>query len=110
MATQRQLEGRVALVTGGGRGIGRAIALAYAAEGAKLTLAARTSAELRETADTIMSRYGTEVHTVVADVSSRRQVDNMVDSALERYGAIDVLVNNAGNLGPRGPSLGERPG
>ena len=89
-------------MTGGGRGIGRAIALAYAAEGAKLTLAARTSAELRETADTIMSRYGTEVHTVVADVSSRRQVDNMVDSALERYGAIDVLVNNAGNLGPVG--------
>ena len=102
MATQRQLEGRVALVTGGGRGIGRAIALAYAAEGAKLTLAARTSAELRETADIIMGRYGTEVHTVVADVSSRRQVDNMVDSALERYGSIDVLVNNAGNLGPVG--------
>ena len=102
MATQRQLEGRVALVTGGGRGIGRAIALAYAAEGAKLTLAARTSAELRETADTIMSRYGAEVHTIVADVSSRRQVDNMVDSTLERYGAIDVLVNNAGNLGPVG--------
>ena len=102
MATQGQLEGRVALVTGGGRGIGRAIALAYAAEGAKLTLAARTSAELRETADIIMGRYGTEVHTVVADVSSRRQVDNMVDSALERYGFIDVLVNNAGNLGPVG--------
>ena len=102
MANQRQLEGRVAVVTGGGRGIGRAIALAYAAEGAKLTLAARTSAELRETADTIMSRYGTEVHTVVTDVSSRLQVDNMVDSALERYGSIDVLVNNAGNLGPVG--------
>ena len=102
MATQRQLEGRVALVTGGGRGIGRAIALAYAAEGAKLTLASRTSAELRETADTMMSRYGTEVHTVVTDVSSRLQVDNMVDSALERFGSIDVLVNNAGNLGPMG--------
>ena len=102
MANQRQLEGRVALVTGGGRGIGRTIALAYAAEGAKLTLAARTSAELRETADIIMGRYGTEVHTVVADVSSRRQVDNIVDSALERYGSIDVLVNNAGNLGPVG--------
>ena len=102
MANQRQLEGRVAVVTGGGRGIGRAIALAYAAEGAKLTLAARTSAELRETADTIMSRYGTEVHTVVTDVSSRLQVDNMVDSALERYDTIDVLINNAGNLGPVG--------
>ena len=98
------------MVTGGGRGIGRAIALAYAAEGAKLTLAARTSAELRETADTIMSRYGTEVHTVVTDVSSRLQVDNMVDSALERYDTIDVLINNAGNLGPVGRLWENRPG
>ena len=102
MAVQRRLEGRVALVTGGGRGIGRAIALAYAAEGANLTLAARTRAELRETSDSITSRWGTAVHTVVADVSSRRQVNNMVASTLETFGAIDVLVNNAGNLGPVG--------
>ena len=102
MAVQRRLEGRVALVTGGGRGIGRAIALAYAAEGANLTLAARTRAELRETSDIITGRFGTAVHTVVADVSSRRQVNNMVASTLETFGAIDVLVNNAGNLGPVG--------
>ena len=102
MADQRQLEGRVALITGGGRGIGQAIALAYAAEGAKLALAARTESELRETAETIAARHGTEVHTVIADVTSRHQVDNAVASTLERFGAIDVLVNNAGNLGPVG--------
>ena len=89
-------------MTGGGRGIGRAIAMAYAAEGAKLTLAARTRAELQETSKTITSRYGTEVLTVVADVSIRQQVEVMVASTLERFGAIDVLVNNAGNLGPVG--------
>ena len=102
MADQRQLEGRVALITGGGRGIGRAIALAYAAEGAKLALAARTESELRDTAEAITTRHGTDVHTVIADVSSRQQVDNAVATTLERFGAIDVLVNNAGNLGPVG--------
>ena len=102
MADQRRLEGRVALITGGGRGIGRAIALAYAAEGARLALAARTESELRETAEAIAARYGTEVHTLIADVTNRHQVDNAVASTLERFGAIDVLVNNAGNLGPVG--------
>ena len=102
MAEQRQLEGRVALITGGGRGIGRAIALAYAAEGARLALAARTESELKDTAETIIAQYGTDVHTVIADVTNRQQVDNAVASTLERFGAIDVLVNNAGNLGPVG--------
>ena len=102
MAYQGQLEGRVALITGGGRGIGRAIALAYAAEGARLALAARTEAELNDTAETITARHGTDVHTVIADVTSRHQVDNAVANTLERFGAIDVLVNNAGNLGPVG--------
>ena len=102
MAHQRQFEGRVALITGGGRGIGQAIALAYAAEGARVALAARTESELRDTAETITARHGTEVHTVIADVTSRQQVDDAVASTVERFGAIDVMVNNAGNLGPVG--------
>ena len=110
MADQRQLEGRVALITGGGRGIGQAIALAYAAEGAKLALAARTESELKETAETIVARYGTEVHTVIADVTNRQQVDDAVADTLERFGAIDVLVNNAGNLGPVGRLWENDPG
>ena len=102
MVDQKKLDGRVALITGGGRGIGQAIAMAYAEAGAKLTLAARTDAELQETAQSITERFGTEVLTVVADVTSRRQMDNAVACTLDRYGAIDVMVNNAGNIGPVG--------
>jgi NAD(P)-dependent dehydrogenase (short-subunit alcohol dehydrogenase family) len=102
MVDRKKLDGSVALITGGGRGIGQAIAMAYAEAGAKLTLAARTDAELQETAQRITERFGTDVLTVIADVTSRRQVDNAVASTLDRYGAIDVMVNNAGNIGPVG--------
>ena len=102
MVERGRLEGRVALITGGGRGIGRAIAMAYAAEGANISLSARTSSELDETASIVASRYGVEAITVIADVSVREQVDDVVAQTLERFGAIDVLVNNAGNIGPVG--------
>ena len=102
MADRKRLDGRVALITGGGRGIGRAIALAYAAEGARLALSARTASELDETARTVAERFGGEVITAVADVSSREQVDAAVAQTLDQYGVIDVLVNNAGNIGPMG--------
>ena len=102
MSERRRLEGRVALITGGGRGIGRAIAMAYAAEGANISLSARTTSELDETASIVARRYGVEVIAVVADVSVREQVDDVVAQTLERFGAIDVLVNNAGNIGPVG--------
>ena len=102
MADRKRLDGRVALITGGGRGIGRQIALAYAAEGARLALSARTASELEETARLISGRFGSEVLTAVADVSIPEQVDNIVSEALQRFGAIDVLVNNAGNIGPVG--------
>ena len=102
MADRKRLDGRVALITVGGRGIGRAIALAYAAEGARLALSARTASELDETARTVAERFGGEVITAVADVSSREQVDAAVAQTLDQYGVIDVLVNNAGNIGPVG--------
>ena len=103
MAREKRLNGKTALITGGGRGIGRAIARAYAAEGANLTLAARTEAELQETANAIREEFGVDVATVTADVARRDQVDNAVAVALDRFGAIDVLVNNAGNPGEIGP-------
>ena len=102
MADGKRLNGRVALITGGGRGIGRAIALAYAAEGARLALSARTASELEETARIISERFGSEVITAAADVSIREQVDGAVARTLEQYGAVDVMVNNAGNIGPVG--------
>ena len=96
------LQNRVALITGGGRGIGRAIALAYAREGARLALAARTITELEETASQAEA-LGAATYIVAADVSDRSQVDEMVRRTLERFSAIDILVNNAGVVGPVGP-------
>ncbi len=103
MADSKRLEGRVALITGGGRGIGQAIARAYAAEGAKLALAARTDGELQETAAGIRDQYHADVITVLTDVTDRAQVENAVSQTLHRYGVIDVMVNNAGNTGQIGP-------
>ena len=103
MADEGRLRGRVALVTGGGRGIGRAIARAYAAEGALLALAARTDAELRATADEIRTEFGSEVTTMITDVRDREQVENAVSHTVDRFGPIDVMVNNAGNTGEIGP-------
>ena len=82
MARRKRLDGRVALITGGGRGIGRAIAGAYAAEGAKLVLAARTEAELQETAHDIAGQFGSEVAIITADVTSPEQVAAAVALAL----------------------------
>lgn len=102
MTDTKRLDGKVALITGGGRGIGQAIARAYAAEGAKLSLAARTDAELQETARDIRDRFGADVITTIADVTERAQVENAVAQTLAHFGAIDVLVNNAGNTGQIG--------
>ena len=103
MADEGRLQGRVALITGGGRGIGRAIARAYAKEGATLALAARTDAELQATAEEVRAEFGSEVTTVITDVKDREQVENAVSHTLGRFGVIDVMVNNAGNTGEIGP-------
>ena len=103
MADSQRLDGKVALITGGGRGIGQAIARAYAAEGAKLALAARTDAELQETARGIRDQFGSDVIAVLTDVTDRAQVDNAVARTIDHYGVIDTLVNNAGNSGQIGP-------
>jgi 3-oxoacyl-[acyl-carrier protein] reductase len=96
------LHHRVALITGAGRGIGRTIALAYAQEGARLALAARTLGELEDTAQAVQT-LGATTCIARADVSDPTQVDDMVRHTVERFGAIDILVNNAGIAGPVGP-------
>ena len=97
-----KLDGQVAIITGAGRGIGRAIALAYAREGARLALAARNEAELEETAAAV-SELGGEAITVRTDVTSQIATERLARRVAEHYGRIDVLVNNAGISGPVGP-------
>ena len=96
-----RLNDKVALITGGGRGIGRAIALAYASEGAKLALAARSLDELQQTAGAAQS-LGAETCVLGVDVTDRQAVDRMAKQAAESFGRIDILVNNAGIVGPIG--------
>ena len=96
-----RLKGQVALITGAGRGIGRAIALAYAKEGAKLALAARTVSEIEETARQLEA-LGAPACVIRADVTEQSQVEDMVGRTLNRFSTIDILVNNAGIAGPVG--------
>ncbi|MEF3302007.1 SDR family NAD(P)-dependent oxidoreductase [Paenibacillus sp. GYB003] len=87
--------GKVVLVTGAGRGIGKAIARRFAAEGAKLALLSDVEADLRQTADELAAE-GVEAERYIVDVSDERRVEAAVAAAANRFGRIDVLVNNAG--------------
>ncbi len=86
---------KIALITGGGRGIGRAIALGYAREGADLVLAARTMSEIDAVAEEIRA-LGRRALTVPCDVADETQVKETVARALAEFGRVDILVNNAG--------------
>ena len=97
-----KLSNKAAVVTGGGRGIGKEIALALAREGANVLVAGRQADVLEQTASEINS-LGRRSVFCVTDVSSESQVDAMVNTALETFGQIDILVNNAGITGPTAP-------
>jgi NAD(P)-dependent dehydrogenase (short-subunit alcohol dehydrogenase family) len=94
------LEGKVAMITGASQGLGRALALAYAREGASIVINSRSEGSIRPVAEEAGS-LGAEVLALAADVSKSADVEKLVDKAAERFGRIDVLVNNAGLLGAR---------
>ena len=94
------LEGKVVLITGASQGLGRALALTCAKEGAKLAINARSEDSIRPVAREA-EEQGAEVLAVAADVSRSADVEMLVSETVERFGGIDVLVNNAGILGPR---------
>jgi NAD(P)-dependent dehydrogenase (short-subunit alcohol dehydrogenase family) len=94
-----RLNNKVAIVTGGGVGIGRAISLAFASEGAAVVAAARTLPRLEAVADEIRSGGGRAI-AIQTDVSDENQVNKMVAQTLNEYGQVDILVNNSGITGP----------
>lgn len=90
------LAGKVALVTGGSKGIGAAIAASLSQEGVRVVLCARTTAEVERTANAIAKSTGFDVLGLTVDVTRREDLERMVAQASERFGGIDILVSNAG--------------
>lgn len=96
-----RLKDKVAIITGGGQGIGRAIALRFAQEGASLMLAQRTLAKVEETAKEIRDAGGKAI-AIAVDVRDEEQVNKMVRRTVAEFGGIDILVNNAAFYGGHG--------
>jgi NAD(P)-dependent dehydrogenase (short-subunit alcohol dehydrogenase family) len=94
MMDKPDLTGKVAIVTGGGRGIGKAIALGLAECRARIMVAARTAADIEAVADEILSRGG-EAVAMVTDLTQSERIDELVESTVKAFGRIDILVNNA---------------
>ena len=96
------LQDKIAVITGGGRGIGRAIAQAYAREGAHLVLAARDVVALQETR-ALVAEYQRDVLVIPLDLRQEESVQVLAEQALAHFGHVDILVNNSGIAGPTAP-------
>ncbi len=94
-----ELHDKIAVVTGGGRGIGRAIALAYAREGAELVLAARSKEALEET-KAMVEALGRRALVVPTDIRQEESVRELAEQTISAFGRLDILVNNSGVAGP----------
>jgi len=94
-----ELKGNTAIVTGGGRGIGRAVALALAGEGCNVVIAARSAREVTDTAREVEAvGSGARCVGLALDIAEERNVDRLVDDTVTRFGSVGILVNNAGML------------
>lgn len=91
----KRLDGNVTIITGGGKGIGFGLAQAFAAEGSDLVLTGRTESRLVAAKEKLEAEYGVEVLPVVADGADENAIRNVVAKAVEKFGKIDTLVNNA---------------
>lgn len=98
------LDGQTALVTGAGRGIGKAIAIGLAQSGSDVVLVSRTMKEIEETAAYIYEQTGRKALALTADVTSREQMEETFQEAISEMGSLDILVNNAG-MNIRTPAL-----
>jgi NAD(P)-dependent dehydrogenase (short-subunit alcohol dehydrogenase family) len=90
-----RLNNKVAIITGGGRGIGKAIALGFASQGAQIVVASRTESEVMSVAEQI-KKTGVDSLGFVCDISDENQVKGLIDTTLKKFKKIDVLINNAG--------------
>lgn len=95
-----RLKGKVAIVTGGDSGIGRAVAALYAREGAKIAIVYLLEEDDAEKTRAIVEDEGSEAICIKADIGSRKMCDRIVEQVIERFGRIDILVNNAGEQHP----------
>ena len=101
--TSKRLDGRIALITGASRGIGRAVALRFAKEGAKLILVARNKAAMEEVDDEIKEITGSSATLVPLNMSDYDGVDKLGGAIHERFGKLDILIGNAAILGTLSP-------
>ena len=97
------LKDKIVLVTGGSKGIGRAVAEAFAVEGTKVAIAARGAEELEKVAREISKNTGSEALAIAADATKADDIVRMTETTIKRFGTVHVLINNAGGVGAFAP-------